>query len=114
MEYRKDNYESDEMEEDVCFYLETVAADGLVTGTRIKAVMKAGSSGHKQAAHFRTVTLKHSYTFMALQQQQQKTEDYTDVAFNEIQFKIRINTVVDPTRQTAAGLRRHSPPGRRL
>lgn len=53
-------------------YLETVAADGLITGTRVKAVMQAGSRGHQQAAHFGAVTLKHTHTFMTLQQERQK------------------------------------------
>lgn len=58
------------------FYLETVATDGLVTRTRIKAMMKAGSSRYQQAAHFGAVTLKNSDTFTALQPTQQKKKKY--------------------------------------
>lgn len=66
-----------------CFYLEAVAADGLVTGTRIKAMMQAGSRRHQQAAHFGAVTLKHTNTFMTLQQTRQKTQVCLRVAFTE-------------------------------
>lgn len=56
----------------MCFHLETVAADGLVTGPRIKAMMQAGSGGHQQAAHFGAVTLKHTDAFMSLQQEKRQ------------------------------------------
>lgn len=68
----------------VCFYLETVAADGLITGTRIKPMMETGSCGHQQAAHFGAVTLKHSHAFMTLQKSGNKMQDCSVAAFTEI------------------------------
>lgn len=56
-------------------YLQTVAADGLITRARVKAVMEAWSSGHQQTADPRAVTLKHSHTFMTLQQSDSKMQD---------------------------------------
>lgn len=60
----------------MCFHLETVAADGLVTGPRIKAMMQAGSRGHQQAAHFGAVTLKHTDAFMSLQQEKRQKKKF--------------------------------------
>lgn len=96
-----------------CFYLEAVAADGLVTGTRIKAMMQAGSRGHQQAAHFGAVTLKHTNTFMTLQQTRQKN---TSLFACCIHRKIGISAVLGPTKPLTSKqlLHRHSPPGRRL
>lgn len=68
---------------DVC-YLETVAADGLITGTSIKSMMEAGSCRHQQAAHFGAVTLKHSHTFMTLQQSGNKMQNCSVAVFTEI------------------------------
>lgn len=68
----------------MCFYLETVAADGLITGTRIKAMMETGSCRHQQAAHSRAVTLKHCHTFMTLQQSDNKMQDCCVAVFAEI------------------------------
>lgn len=62
------------------FYLETVAADGLVTGSGVKAKVQEGGGGHQQAAHLRGVTLEHSDAFMALQRKRQKLRDHSDVA----------------------------------
>ena len=52
----------------VCFHLETVAADGLVTGAGVKAGVHAWSGGHQQAAHLGDVATVQSHTFMTLQQ----------------------------------------------
>lgn len=60
----------------MCFHLETVAADGLVTGPRIKAMMQAGSRGHQQAAHFGAVTLKQTDAFMSLQQEKRQKKKF--------------------------------------
>lgn len=68
----------------MCFHLETVAADGLVTGTSIKPMMEAGSCRHQQAAYFGAVTLKHSHTSMTLQQSDNKIQDYSVAMFTEI------------------------------
>lgn len=50
----------------MCVHLETVAADGLVTGASVKAVMQGGSRRHQQAVHLGAVTLEHGHTLMAL------------------------------------------------
>lgn len=50
-------------------HLESVAADGLITGTRIEPMVQRRSRRHQQAAHFGAVAFKHTNTLPTLQRQ---------------------------------------------
>ena len=83
----------------MCFYLEAVAADGLVTGARIKATVKAWSHGHQQAGHFGAVTLEHTHTFMTLQQRKEE----------QLQCWVAVNDETFDRKQQQQ--QQHPPPG---
>lgn len=79
-------------------YLETVAADSLVTGARIKAVVQRRSCRHQQAGHLRAVALKHSHTLMTLKEREGR----------------QLQLSVDAPAENQGTKKHHPPPGQRL
>lgn len=87
-------------EKEECSYFQTVTANGLITRTSVETMMQRGSSGHQQTAHFGAVTLKHSHTFMTLQQ------------IKNTEFTTSTDSSLHP--DTGDRLHLHLPPGQRL